>query len=190
MNESALLIIVGIIGLAIGFALGIAVTSLRTSRDTKVGDSSQLEARLSPPTPVTDSEKPKPIIEAAVPTTLPPVEAPPGASEAGELPSASSPAQRPTLSPVNVIARALQAEVRSPQPPPKSIATQIDEILQEMLENSTLATRAIRLLELPNKGMVVMVGLDQYEGVDAVPDEEIKKVIRAAVAEWEKRISE
>jgi hypothetical protein len=91
---------------------------------------------------------------------------------------------------MSVLARALQADVRNPQPAEKSIAVQIDEILQENLENSPLASRAIRLLELPNKGMVVMVGLDQYAGVDAVPDEEIKTVIRTAVAEWERRVSE
>jgi hypothetical protein len=91
---------------------------------------------------------------------------------------------------VNLLARALQSEVRSPQPPPMSIAAQIDEILQEKLETSPLNSKAIRLLELPGKGMVVMVGLDQYEGVDAVPDEEIQNLIRSAVAEWERRVSE
>jgi len=190
MNESALLIIVGIIGLVIGFALGIGVTSLRASSKEKEAVSSQVEARLSRSVPPPASVRPKPKVEAATPTTVPSASAQAGIPGTGELASPSSPAQRSPLSPVNVLARAFQSEVRAPQSPPKSIAAQIDEILQEMLENSTLATRAIRLLELPNKGMVVMVGLEQYEGVDGVPDEEIKKVIRAAVAEWERRISE
>jgi hypothetical protein len=94
------------------------------------------------------------------------------------------------VNPVSVLARALQSEVRNPAPAPKSIAAQIDDILQEVLENSPLESRAIRLLELPTKGMVVMVGLDQYEGVEAVPDDEIKGMIRSAVAEWERRISQ
>jgi hypothetical protein len=37
--------------------------------------------------------------------------------------------------------------------------------------------------------MVVMVGLNQYDGVEAVPDEEIRNLIRSAVAEWEERAS-
>jgi hypothetical protein len=35
--------------------------------------------------------------------------------------------------------------------------------------------------------MVVMVGLDQYEGVEDVPDEVIRQFIREAVKEWETR---
>ena len=51
----------------------------------------------------------------------------------------------------------------SPHASAKSIAAQIDEILQEKIEGSDMAQRGVRLLELPNKGMVVMVGLDQYQ---------------------------
>jgi hypothetical protein len=41
-------------------------------------------------------------------------------------------------------------------------------------------------MELPTKGLVVMVGLQQYEEVDAVPDPEIRALIRQSVDEWEK----
>jgi hypothetical protein len=53
-----------------------------------------------------------------------------------------------------------------------------------------MAQRGVRLLELPNKGMVVMVGLEQYSGVDEVPDDEIRSMIKLAVAEWETRVSQ
>jgi hypothetical protein len=190
MNDSALLIIVGIIGIAIGFALGIVVAGLRTSREEKGIASSQVDARIAPSAPRPAYDKPKPIVETTPPTSVAPIAPPAVNLGTGEIPLPTPPAQRPTLNPVGVFARALQSEVRTPQPPPKSIAGQIDDVLQEMLENSPLASRAIRLLELPNKGMVVMIGLDQYEGVDAVPDEEIKQAIRAAVTEWERRVSE
>ncbi|OGO25196.1 MAG: hypothetical protein A2W33_09785 [Chloroflexi bacterium RBG_16_52_11] len=108
-------------------------------------------------------------------------------AQANILVSAPSEVQRPSIKPVNILTRAMLPEL--PPEPPKSIVAQIDDILQEKLENSPLSKRGIRLRELPNQGMAVMVGLDQYEGVDDVPDEEIRSMIRSAVSEWEKRIS-
>jgi hypothetical protein len=92
------------------------------------------------------------------------------------------------MNPINVLARAIQSDVNRPSPAEMSIATQIDEILQEKIAGTDMAQRAVRLVELPNKGMVVLVGLDQYEGVDDVPDEEIRELIKSAVKEWENRI--
>jgi hypothetical protein len=183
MNAS-LLIIVGLIGIAIGFALGLAVASLRPTSGAETGPSvPTVEARLN----VSPAPAPPKSVTVENPTPLPD---PVGGTGPAELPVAAPASQRSPVNPVSVLARALQSDVRTPAPAPKSIAAQIDEILQEMLENSPLESRAIRLLELPTKGMVVMVGLDQYEGVEAVPDEEIKAMIRSAVAEWERRISQ
>ena len=95
---------------------------------------------------------------------------------------------KPSMNPVNILARAIQADVNVPHPT-KSIAAQIDEILQEKLEGTEMAQRGVRLLELPSKGMVVMVGLDQYGGVDEVPDDEIRMTIKSAVADWENQVS-
>jgi hypothetical protein len=120
---------------------------------------------------------PKPPVER--PETGQPVSRPPG------QPAASI--KRPSLNPVDVFTRALQADVPSLGDPPMSIASQIDEILQTKLEVSPLKGRAIRLMELPGKGMVVMVGLDQYDSVSAVPDPEIRSLLQACVEEWEGR---
>lgn len=68
----------------------------------------------------------------------------------------------------------------------KSVAAQIDAILQQKLERSPLAGKAIRLLELPGQGMVVMVGLDKYTDLTQVPDPKVRAVIAETVAEWEK----
>jgi hypothetical protein len=92
-----------------------------------------------------------------------------------------------SLNPVNVLTNALKADVPLSQLPTESIVSQIDDILQGKLRNSSLSGEPIRLMEWPNKGMVVMVGLDQYDSVDEVPNEEIKKLIRSAVSEWEQR---
>jgi hypothetical protein len=94
---------------------------------------------------------------------------------------------RLSLNPVNMLANALKADVPISQLPTESIVTQIDDILQEKLNNSPLSGEPIRLMEWPNIGMVVMIGLDQYESVDVIPNEEIKNLIRSAVAEWEQR---
>lgn len=68
----------------------------------------------------------------------------------------------------------------------KSIVMQIEDILQDMLAGSSLASKGIHLIEDPTKGVIVRIGLSHYEGIEAVPDPEIKATIRAAVAEWEK----
>ena len=69
---------------------------------------------------------------------------------------------------------------------PKSIAAQVDEILQEKLPQSNMSQRAIRLIELPLRGLVVMVDGQAYEGVGDVPDEEVRKLIQECVSEWER----
>ncbi len=65
---------------------------------------------------------------------------------------------------------------------------QVDEILQRRLQEKGWQQRGIRLLELPNKGMVVMIGLDQYATVEDVPDAEIQAILRASVREWEAKM--
>ena len=67
----------------------------------------------------------------------------------------------------------------------KSIIAQIDEILQEKLADSDLRDRGIRLMESPKKGLVILVGLDQYENIGDIPDDAIVRVIRQSVSEWE-----
>jgi hypothetical protein len=72
----------------------------------------------------------------------------------------------------------------------KSITAQIDDILQRKLLEDPLgqkvsaAGRKICLSESLD-GVVVEMGVDKYLGVDAVPDEDVRLLIRQAVAEWE-----
>jgi hypothetical protein len=68
-----------------------------------------------------------------------------------------------------------------------SIVQQIDTVLQAHLVDTPLAKRGIRLQESIQGGVEVFVGLQKFHAVDDVPDEEIKTVIRAAIAEWEKK---
>ncbi len=70
---------------------------------------------------------------------------------------------------------------------PKSIVEQINDILQENLKNHPAMSKGIRLMEDPREGVMVWVGLDHYNGVDAVTDPEVKQVLKEAVQEWERR---
>jgi len=71
--------------------------------------------------------------------------------------------------------------------PVESMVAQIDAVLQKQLAGSSLAGRGIRLVETPEAGVQVWVGLQVYDGIEAVPEEEVKIAIKRAVADWEKR---
>jgi hypothetical protein len=68
-----------------------------------------------------------------------------------------------------------------------SIVGQINSVLQARLVGTPLADKGIRLQESLEGGVTVWVGISKFEGVDAVPDNEIKAVIRAAITEWENK---
>ena len=77
-------------------------------------------------------------------------------------------------------------EMVSAEPKAVTMIEQINEILQLLIPISPIAGKNVRISEDPFKGVIVWVGLDKYEGIDDVPDKNIRIVIRAAVAEWEK----
>jgi hypothetical protein len=103
---------------------------------------------------------------------------------------APDPAQDAVSRPVQPSAQPLPA-VKKPEAEKNisslSIVQQIDTVLQAHLVNTPLAKRGIRLQESIQGGVEVYVGLEKFHAVDDVPDEEIKTVIRAAIAEWEKK---
>jgi hypothetical protein len=91
---------------------------------------------------------------------------------------------RPSINPIDVFTRSLLPRSET-QTPDMNVVAQINAILQENLEGTDLKQRGIRLVEQPDHSMVVMIGMEKYDSVDEVPDDEIRTVIRKAVSEWE-----
>lgn len=76
-----------------------------------------------------------------------------------------------------------------PAPPPGSMVAQIDSLLQARLVGTPLADRGIRLQEALGGGVIFWVGVSKYESVEDVPDEQVQKVIRKAIAQWEDKFT-
>ena len=134
---------------------------------------------LEPPAPA----QPKPAETTPGGASTEPVS--PVPSVAGTTPE---PPQR--ISPTTIIANALQSAVPAPPVKTPSIVMQIDAILQEKQKAAGMQKWAIRLVEFPNRGMVVLVGLEQYDSIDEVPYKAVRQLIRASVAEWEEQVAE
>lgn len=161
------------------------VVSLDNQLHTSAGElSDDQHKRLSSVAAVLKTwlTEPSTVVQAAPITPVPPP------TPAQTLPGLVTPPAE--IKPV--AARPLEALNRALVPNPaqmavqfKSIAAQINDVLQERLPNSPYAGRGITLVETPNQGVVVRIGVEEYPGVEAVPDPEIRSFIKAAVAEWE-----
>jgi hypothetical protein len=125
------------------------------------------------PTPVVPSPDPKP-------ESFPPAE-----TQNGEE------MRRTSLNPLQIFNRSLQPlEKTGSSQSDKSIVEQIDEILQVKLQDAALDGRGIHLIEGPDQGMIIEIGLRKYTDIDAVPDETIRRLIRYSVAEWENQMGD
>ncbi len=67
----------------------------------------------------------------------------------------------------------------------KTIVEQVDDILQDILISEGQKERNIRLSEMVNRGVIVWIGQKYYEGIEAVPDDDVKELVRRAVRVWE-----
>ena len=130
-----------------------------------------LESRLyavstPPPTKAPDQSQPKPFDQ----TQGKPVSVP-----------SSAPPAVPTSPPSTI------AKEDRPSLAANSMIGQIDAILQSRLVGTPLEDRGVFLAQSPEGGVNVYVGLTRYMGIDEIPDPEIKAIIRAAIAEWERK---
>lgn len=114
-----------------------------------------------------------------------------------QAPSTSTPVPQPSSSGRLDRAPARPSSGRSPviakedRPvaPANSIVSQIDSVLQARLAGTPLEDRGVFLAQSPQGTVNVYVGLTRYDGVDEVPDPEIKAAIRAAISEWEDKFT-
>jgi FtsZ-interacting cell division protein ZipA len=186
MDITTTIIILIAIGVIIGFVAGLLVAGLRPNRNTSKDSSSHhTKTRTSSARPGQDT------FHSETPSWLSSMEDQKSHSTGLDTPpSPEESVKPPSMNPVDILARAVQADVKSPEQRPKSIVSQVDEILQERLAGTTLGDRGVFLQETPSGGMVVQVGMDKYEGVESVPDEEIRQAIRDAVSVWENQIGD
>jgi hypothetical protein len=139
--------------------------------------SQPLPPEASPPvksltfTSASELDVPSKILEPTVPILKPPVIV---------IPDTREEPVKPVEARIDLIPKA------KPAPVPKSIVQQIDEILQEHVANTPMAAVGVKLQETP-QGVLVWIGKESFQGVDSVPDGDAKKLIKAAVKEWESR---
>lgn len=122
---------------------------------------------------------------APAPMTPPPPKPEPAADvrQAAPPPQPVAQPQAPAPKP----APAARKKVEELEAAPTSIVGQVNLILQARLANTPLATKGVSLMESSTGGVNVYLGVSKYEGIDDVPDDEVKAAIRAAIAEWEKK---
>jgi hypothetical protein len=106
--------------------------------------------------------------------------------EPAAAPAEYRPRPPPSMNPFKQMA-VLRELSKNPPPAPKSIAEQIDEVLQEHLLGTPLIHRGLHVRPGPRGDAVFDADGQSYTSVDDLPDIEVRDVIRAAIAEWEKK---
>ena len=93
---------------------------------------------------------------------------------------------RISYNPITMIRNAVTADAKpTTEGALISIVEQINDELQKLLPDSEYAKSGLTLVEGPNKELQVKVGLNSYGGIDDVPEEGIRMIIRQAIEIWE-----
>jgi len=160
------------------------------------------QAQIAPePAPSAPPASPAPQVPVAPePVTPAPVVPPAPITEAYIKPSSAFIAplmatpEEEVVKPVSTRLPDLVSRVLVPPVPPApkvmSMAAQIDEVLQRKLVGTPLESRGITVGEVPGQGVEITLDGEKYPGVEAVPDETVRNLIKEAVAEWEKKSRE
>jgi hypothetical protein len=90
-----------------------------------------------------------------------------------------------TVAPIPAVISFGQKPKTPTQKEPLSIVEQINEVIEKLTAGTPDEQKGIHLEENGQEGVIVWVGGEHYNGVDAVPYPEIQTLIRAAVVRWE-----
>jgi len=132
--------------------------------------------------------------QPAIPPPLPspvgmhrsaPPPAPVGLEQSGPIPTPEAGVKPVAARPLEALSRVFTSATPKEAAKFKSIAAQINDILQSRLPGSPFEAQGISLVEMPDQGVIVRVGSEEYAGIEAVPDPAVRAFIKAAVAEWE-----
>lgn len=133
------------------------------------------------PMPVAPAPLPTPAapsVPASAPTARPPITTPTTSAEMPPIP-------KPSMNPFRQ-AQVLRERAKQLEPIPlKSIPEIIDEYLQQKLLGTPHIWRGIRVRSDTKGAVVFEVDGLTYEAVDSVPDEEVRNLIKGAIAEWD-----
>jgi hypothetical protein len=140
------------------------------SRENLIGLFDQLQKWLMIPEPKTPSS---PVVAESQPHLTP-----------STSPYELTPLQKISL-PLNP--KKIEPLPEKPLPKSQSIVSQINDVLQEMLKDTVYETQGVRLTENPYHGVVAWIGTEHYDGIEAIPDFELKELIRKAVRRWEQQ---
>ncbi len=120
------------------------------------------------------------------PASVPAPTSPPPPKPAPNMAALSQPTARPIPSTTSTPSESSSKKKKDePEAAPTSIVGQINMVLQKRIAGTSLAARGVTMMKSLSGGVNVYIGVNKYEGVDEVPDEEVKTAIRAAISEWE-----
>jgi hypothetical protein len=96
----------------------------------------------------------------------------------------------PEVKPVSTQLPDVVGGILKPTPPAppafKSIAMQINDLLQARIAGTAFEKRGITVSDGPDHGVLVTMDGQKFPGVKDVPDEAVRNLIRSAVVDWEK----
>lgn len=92
----------------------------------------------------------------------------------------------PSLELGDILSRVIVPEVPKAQLIVKSIAEQIDEVIQRRLPETAYRGRNIHLRDAPGDGVIVFVDDERYSGVDEVKDAGVREFLHACISEWDR----
>jgi hypothetical protein len=94
------------------------------------------------------------------------------------------------VKPVSTDLSDMVSDLFNPKPKPvvefKSIAMQINDILQARLSGTAFESRGISVSDAPDQGVMVALDGAIYSSIRDVPDADVRELLRSCVMEWEK----